>query len=115
MFDTRGEFGPDGAPDRFPLRSGSRGRALRNPRRFPDPALDVLDDEPGERKAEDRRRVRMVIEMLSPEDRRVAQDFMELLSWQKVAARRGMSEGTFRRRILAGFIVRFKAAWGRIF
>ena len=64
---------------------------------------------------EDRRRVRMVIEMLSPEDRRVAQDFMELLSWQKVAARRGMSEGTFRRRVLAGFALRFKEAWQKIF
>ena len=62
----------------------------------------------------DRRKVKLVLAMLSPEDRRVAQDFMELLSWQKVAARRGMSEGTFRRRVLAGFAVRFKEAWGRI-
>ena len=62
----------------------------------------------------DRRKVRLVLAMLPPEDRRVAQDFMELLSWQKVAARRGMSEGTFRRRVLAGFIARFKDAWSRI-
>ena len=62
----------------------------------------------------DRRKVRLVLAMMSPEDRLVAHDFMELLSWQKVAARRGMSEGTFRRRVLAGFIVRFKTAWGRI-
>ena len=62
----------------------------------------------------DRRKVRLVLAMLSPEDRRVARDFMELLSWQKVAARRGMSEGTFRRRVLAGFVVRFRDAWRKI-
>ena len=62
----------------------------------------------------ERRRVRMAIGMLSPEDRRVALDFMELLSWQKVAARRGMSEGSFRRNVLAGFISRFKEAWRKI-
>ena len=49
--------------------------------------------------------------MMSPEDRLVAHDFMELSSWQKVAARRGMSEGTFRRHVLSGFIARFKEAW----
>ena len=59
----------------------------------------------------DRQRVRIVIAMLSPEDRQVAQDFMELLSWGRVAARRGMSEGTFRRRVLVGFVSRFKDAW----
>ena len=63
----------------------------------------------------DRRRVRDVVGMLSPEDRRVALDFMELLSWQKVAAMRGMSEGSFRRRVLAGFVSRFKEAWMKIF
>ena len=62
----------------------------------------------------DRRMVRLALDMMSPEDRRVALDFMELLSWQKVAVRRGMSEGTFRRRILAGFVARFKEAWSRI-
>ena len=62
----------------------------------------------------DRRCVRMVIGMLSPEDRSVALDFMELLSWQKVAARRDMSEGSFRRHVLAGFIARFKDAWRKI-
>ena len=62
----------------------------------------------------DRRRVRDAVGMLSPEDRRVALDFMELLSWQKVAARRGMSEGTFRRRVLAGFVSRFKETWLKI-
>ncbi len=62
----------------------------------------------------DRRKVRLVLAMLPPEDRRVADEFMALLSWQKVAAHRGMSEGTFRRRVLAGFIVRFKEAWSRI-
>ena len=56
---------------------------------------------------------RTVLAMLSPEDRRIALDFMELLSWQKVAARSGMSEGTFRRHVLAGFVSRFKEAWGK--
>ena len=63
----------------------------------------------------DRRRVRDVIGMLSPEDRSVALDFMELLSWQKVAAMRGMSEGSFRRCVLAGFVSRFKETWLKIF
>ena len=62
----------------------------------------------------DRRKVRLVLAMMSPEDRLVAHDFMELLSWQKVAARRGMSEGTFRRHVLDGFIARFKEAWRKI-
>ena len=62
----------------------------------------------------DRRCVRLVLNMLSPEDRLVAHDFMELLSWQKVAARRGMSESTFRRHMLSGFIARFKEAWRKI-
>jgi len=53
----------------------------------------------------DRRCVRLVLNMMSPEDRLVAHDFMELSSWQKVAARRGMSEGTFRRRVLNDFVV----------
>ena len=63
---------------------------------------------------EDRRCVRAVLGMLSSEDRRVARDFMELQSWVKVAARRGMSEGSFRRRVLAGFVSRFKEAWRKI-
>ena len=62
----------------------------------------------------DRRCVRLVLNMLSLEDRRLAYEFMELLSWQKVAARRGMSEGTFRRRVLADFVSRFKEAWRKI-
>ena len=62
----------------------------------------------------DRRNVRIVLGMLSPDDRRVALDFMELLSWQKVAVRRGMSEGTFRRHVLDGFVSRFKDTWRRI-
>ena len=63
---------------------------------------------------DDRSRVRLVVAAMSPEDREVARDFMELSSWQKVAARRGMSEGTFRRRVLFGFIARFKEAWREI-
>ena len=63
---------------------------------------------------DDRSRVRLVLAAMSPEDREVAQGFMELSSWQKVAARRGMSEGTFRRRVLAGFVSRFKEAWSEI-
>lgn len=63
---------------------------------------------------DDRRLVRLVLAMLSTEDRRIALDFMELLSWQKVAARRGMSEGSFRRHVLAGFVSRFKEAWRKV-
>ena len=62
----------------------------------------------------DRICVRQTLGMMSPEDRRLAHDFMELLSWRKVAARRGMSEGTFRRKVLMGFTARFKAAWREI-
>ena len=62
----------------------------------------------------DRRCVRLVLNMLSPEDRRLADEFMALGSWRKVAARRGMSEGTFRRRVLADFVSRFKEAWRKI-
>ena len=62
----------------------------------------------------DRRRVRLVLKMLSPGDRSVARDFMELLSWIKVAERRGMSEGTFRRYVLVGFVARFKEAWSKV-
>ena len=63
---------------------------------------------------QDRLAVQLTVALLSPEDRRVALDFMKLLSWQKVAVRRGMSEGSFRRHVLAGFIARFKEAWMRI-
>ena len=63
---------------------------------------------------QDRLAVQLTVALLSPEDRRVALDFMELLSWQKVAARRGMSEGTFRRHVLSGFVARFKEAWREI-
>ena len=63
---------------------------------------------------DDRRKVRLALATLSPDDRRVAQDFMELLSWQKVAARRCMSEGTFRRRVFVGFVARFKEAWSEV-
>ena len=62
----------------------------------------------------DRRLVRLVLAMLSAEDRHIALDFMELLSWQKVAARSGMSEGTFRRHVLVGFVSRFKEAWREV-
>ena len=76
-----------------------------------------MDDESALRGAErnpEREPPKLVLAMLLPEDRRVAQDFMERLSWQKVAARRGMSEGTFRRHVLSGFISRFKDAWRKI-
>ena len=63
---------------------------------------------------DDRSRVRLAIAAMSPEDREVARDFMELSSWQKVAARRGMSEGTFRRHVLAGFVSRFKEVWRKV-
>ena len=78
-------------------------------------ARDMFDMRIRQRVREsDRRRVRLVLKMLSPEDRSVAKDFMELLSWIKVARRRGMSEGTFRRHVLAGFVSRFKEAWSEV-
>ena len=62
----------------------------------------------------DSRKVRLVLAMMSPEDRRLADEFMALGSWREVAARRGMSESTFRRHVLSGFIARFKEAWRKI-
>ena len=55
--------------------------------------------------------VRLTIARLSPEDQKIARDYMRLLSWTRVAALRKMSEGTFRRRVLGAFISRFKEAW----
>ena len=51
----------------------------------------------------DRHRVRVVLRMLLPEDRRLADEFMALGSWRKVAASRRMAWSTFRRDVLAGF------------
>lgn len=57
--------------------------------------------------------VRCAIHHLSKSDRRIAKAYMELDSWEKVAHRFGMSEGTFRRRVLPGFIARFKDEWAK--
>ena len=62
----------------------------------------------------DRRCVRLVLNMLSPEDRRLADEFMALGSWRKVAASRRMAWSTFRRGVLAGFKARFKEAWKKV-
>ena len=55
--------------------------------------------------------VRLTIARLTPEDQKIARDYMRLLSWIKVAKLRKMSEGTFRRQVLGAFISRFKEAW----
>lgn len=57
--------------------------------------------------------VRCAIRHLSRADRRIAQAYMELGSWEKVANRFGMSEGHFRRHVLPGFIARFTEEWAR--
>ena len=62
----------------------------------------------------DRHRVRVVLRMLLPEDRRLADEFMALGSWRKVAASRRMAWSTFRRGVLAGFKARFKEAWKKV-
>ena len=62
----------------------------------------------------DRRCVRRALAMLSPEDRQLADEFMALGSWRKVAERRRMAWGTFEYRPLAGFIARFKDAWKKV-
>ena len=62
----------------------------------------------------DRRNVRIVLGMLSPDDRRLADEFMALGSWRKVAAGRRMAWSTFRHGVLAGFKARFKEAWRKV-
>lgn len=57
--------------------------------------------------------VRCAIRHLSPSDRRIAEVYMEEESWERVAHRFGMNEGNFRRRVLPGFIVRFKDEWAK--
>ena len=59
----------------------------------------------------DRRNVRIVLGMLSPDDRRLADEFMALGRWRRVAAGRRMAWSTFRHGVLAGFKARFKEAW----
>ena len=62
----------------------------------------------------DRRNVRIALGMLSPDDRRLADEFMALGSWRRVAASRRMAWSTFRYGVLAGFKARFKEAWRKI-
>ena len=59
----------------------------------------------------DRLAVRRTVARLSPEDRRIATLYMELLNWKRVAARMGIPVWTFRLHTLPGFILRFKNAW----
>ena len=59
----------------------------------------------------DRLAVRLTIARISPEDRRIAELYMELLNWKKVAARLGIAMWTFRLHVLPGFVSRFKAVW----
>ena len=62
----------------------------------------------------DRRNVRIVLGMLSLDDRRLADEFMALGSWRKVAAGRRMAWSTFRHGVFAGFKARFKEAWRKV-
>lgn len=62
----------------------------------------------------DRQNVRVTLGMLSPDDQRLADEFMALGSWRKVAASRRMAWGTFRYGVLAGFKARFKEAWKKV-
>ena len=59
----------------------------------------------------DRIAVRRTVARLSPEDRRIAELYMKLLNWKKVAAEIGIAMWTFRRHVLPGFVSRFKMLW----
>ena len=59
----------------------------------------------------DRLAVRRTVARLSPEDRRMAELYMKLLNWKKVAAALGLAMWTFRHHVLPGFVSRFKATW----
>ena len=62
----------------------------------------------------DRLNVRIALGMLSPDDRRLADEFMALGSWRRVAASRRMAWSTFRYGVLAGFKARFKEEWKKV-
>ena len=62
----------------------------------------------------DQRNVRIALGMLSADDRRLADEFMELGSWRRVAASRRMAWSTFRYAVLSGFVARFKEAWKKV-
>ena len=62
----------------------------------------------------DRLNVRIALGMLPQDDRRLADEFMALGSWRRVAASRRMAWSTFRYGVLAGFKTRFKEAWGKV-
>ena len=62
----------------------------------------------------DRRKVRLALAMLPPEDRRLADEFMALGSWRRVAACRRVAWSTFRHAVLAGFKARFKEVWKKV-
>ena len=62
----------------------------------------------------DRLAVRRTVARLSPEDRRIAELYMELLNWKKVAAKLGIAMWTFRLHVLPGFVSRFKTAWSEV-
>ena len=62
----------------------------------------------------DRLNVRIALGMLSPDDRRLADEFMALGSWRKVASGRRVAWSTFRHAVLAGFKARFKEAWRKV-
>ena len=56
----------------------------------------------------DRLAVRLTIARISPDDRQIAELYMELLNWKKVAARLGIATWMFRLHVLPGFVSRFQ-------
>ena len=59
----------------------------------------------------DRLAVRRTVARLSPDDRRIATLYMELLNWKRVAAKMGIAMWSFRHHVLPSFVSRFKALW----
>ena len=58
--------------------------------------------------------VRFTLKNLKPIDRQIGFLHLELGSWEKVAARMGLSEGDFRRKHLPRFKANFAAVWCQV-
>lgn len=58
--------------------------------------------------------VRFTLKNLKPIDRQIGFLHLELGSWEKVAARMGLSEGDFRRKHLPRFKANFAAVWHQV-
>ncbi len=59
--------------------------------------------------------VRTTLAHMTLDDRRVALSYMRNLSWGRVALEFGRSEGDFRRKVLPGFVARFKEVWKKVY